>query len=172
MAIDFVSPNGIIFSHVNSDLKSQPKKEDSVAPSASSGYLNFQDDVSSIITDYNKERYYSDTNHLKEADVIVQSKVNENKLQIQRVLLQNLKQTVITNTETMAVPERKFRLYWNLTAIGDDKVNINAAGGGLTAQFKDTRALQVNYLHQFRQLYPGQSPHQFQLTLINPFSKH
>lgn len=157
------------------DFKSQYTPITEIPPTPAGDYLNFNDDVSDVVTDYYTERHYSDTNHLKEADVIVQNTVSENKLQQQRVLLQNLKQTVITNTVTKVVteaPKRKARLYWDLTTITDRDVNINAAGGGLMLQFRDTRALQVNYLYQFNKSYPWQNRNQFQLTLVNPFSKY
>lgn len=156
-----------------SDFKShiENKKPDTV-PSSASDYLNFSDDVSSIVADYAEERNYSDTNHFKEGDVIVQNTVTENKLQKQRVFLQNFRQTIITNVVTKTeTPPKKVRLFWNVTAVADPNATINAAGGGLTFQFKDTRQLQVNYLYQFKKLYPGQNSNQIQITLLNPFSK-
>lgn len=175
MASEFVPGSNIARSlRTDSDFKSQ-FDQTRVPTIKADDYFNFSGDVADIVSDHFVERTYSDTNHLKEGDVIVQNTISENKLRKQRVLLQNFKQTVITNTITNTVTEkekRKARLYWNLTAIGDEYVNVNAAGGGLTLQFKDTRQLQVNYLYQFRKLFPAQSNNQFQLTLINPFSKH
>lgn len=113
--------------------------------------------------------FYKDNVKTKYGTITIEDTLRENKIAARRVST-DFDIPVVTNTQT--VTERKAHLFWNITAISDTKANINAGGGGLTFQFKDTRAMQVNYLYQFKKLYPGENNQQIQITLINPFSKH
>lgn len=132
--------------------------------------LDYFDDGDSAQQSQTTFNFYKDRVNTKYGAITIEDTLRNNQIAARRVTT-DFNIPVVTNTVTVT-EKRKAHLFWDVTAIGDQKANINAAGGGFTFQFKDTRAVQVHALYQFKKLYPGQSNTQFQFTLINPFSKH
>lgn len=155
--------------------KPAPVKKDS---SIFSGDFDFTrpsdyfDESDSDLQSQTTFNFYKDRVKTKYGFITIEDTLRNNQISARRVST-DFEIPVVTTTNTVTLREkRKARLFWDVTAIGDQDVNINAGGGGLMLQFRDTRAVQTHYLYQFKKLYPGQSRHQFQITLVNPFSKH
>jgi hypothetical protein len=148
----------------------KPSKKDSAAFSTD---FDFTKDASvsddSDLQAQTTFNFYRDHVKTKYGTITIEDTLRNNQISARRVStdfdIPIVTKTVVVNAKP------KPKVYWAMTAIGDQDSYVTAAGGGLILQFRNKRAIEANAIYQFKNLFPGQRPLQYQLTLINPFSK-
>lgn len=113
--------------------------------------------------------FYKDRVKTQYGYITIEDTLRNNEIAARRVTT-DFTIPVVTN-KIILNEKPKPKLYWAVTAIGDQNNYLTAAGGGLMFQFKNKKAISVNALYQFKKLFPGQSNTQYQLTLSTPFSR-
>lgn len=98
-------------------------------------------DTSAIISDYEKQRMYRDSQAVKNGYVLIYDTIAQNQIK-GRSFTANIKETIVTNTITNTViqqQKQRNQLYLGIGAYGNKEVPINAAGASLMLKTKRDR---------------------------------